>query len=103
MLTLEDPECKDYSKNAMEDEEANEKGNSGENYGNTKFPTVNGEILRTVLLSAGDDNNEEDDDDDDEEEENDEDENIRTRVPVDPPRLSFSHRFCSTRRSHTRS
>lgn len=69
---MEDPECKDYSKNAMEDEEANEKGNSGENYGNTKFPTVNGEILRTVLLSAGDDNNEEDDDDDDEEEEEEE-------------------------------
>ncbi|XP_017881288.1 zinc finger protein 62 homolog [Ceratina calcarata] len=55
MLTLEDPECKDFSKKTMEDEETNEKGNSGEDYESTKFPTVNGEILRTVLLSAGDD------------------------------------------------
>lgn len=62
MLTLEDPECKDFSKNAMEDEETNETRNDGESYERDNY-LVNGEILRTALLSADDDDIESQEDD----------------------------------------
>lgn len=62
MLTLEDPECKDFSKNAIEDEETNETRNDGESYERDSY-LVNGEILRTALLSADDDDIESQEDD----------------------------------------
>nr|XP_033193602.1 zinc finger and BTB domain-containing protein 17-like [Bombus vancouverensis nearcticus] len=55
MLTLEDSECKDFSKTAMGNEETNERRNDGESYEKDKYPISNGEILRTALLSAEDD------------------------------------------------
>ncbi|CAK9811130.1 Zinc finger protein 710 [Anthophora plagiata] len=64
MLTFEDPECKDFSKNTMEDE-TNEMRNERDNYENEKYSAItNGEILRTVLLSAEDDNDIDSEDDD---------------------------------------
>ena len=65
MLTLEDPECKNFSKTAMEHEETNERRIDGD-------LMSNGEILRTALLSAeDDDDNDEDDNDDDDDNEDD--------------------------------
>ncbi|XP_076753047.1 uncharacterized protein LOC143424691 [Xylocopa sonorina] len=55
MLTLEGTECKDFSKDTMDDEETNKSRNGGESCEKDKYIIANGEILRTALLSAEDD------------------------------------------------
>ncbi|XP_053979731.1 zinc finger protein Xfin-like [Hylaeus volcanicus] len=57
MLTLEDMECKDFSKDAMEDEESNKKRSDEESYEKDKYPIKSERILRTPMLSAEDDDN----------------------------------------------
>ncbi|XP_076173380.1 uncharacterized protein LOC143149660 [Ptiloglossa arizonensis] len=59
MLTLEDVECKDFSKDTMENVETSKERNDEESYEKDKYPITNERILRTALLSP------EDDDDDD--------------------------------------
>lgn len=55
MLTLEDVECKDFSKGAMEDDASEEKVD-GSSYGKGTYPIANEQILETALLSPENDN-----------------------------------------------
>ncbi|XP_078039886.1 uncharacterized protein LOC144471586 [Augochlora pura] len=73
MLTLEDVECKDFSKGTMEDEETREGRIDGENYEKNKYQIAGEQIIGAPLLSSeeDDDDDEEDDEDDVESQEND--------------------------------
>ncbi|XP_076246816.1 uncharacterized protein LOC143186878 [Calliopsis andreniformis] len=65
MLTLENVEYKEFTKNTMEDEDTSEEKNKGDSYEKSNYPIQNEQILDQALLSP------EDDDDDVESQEDD--------------------------------